>query len=144
WTLCIYTSLQESQHRTPARSGPIRQIYARPFLLVVGMGGNSSVRAQLLSHATFVANALAMSSETHARVVRDVDAAALAAKLGGPNLILCGGPARNSLTKEIYEREDTRAPLRFVANESGETTGYQVEGSDCVYSGPGMGALFLM
>lgn len=145
WKVCTYTALT-TPHRSISTSGPMRAIYSRPFIFVIGTDCSAECQSELNAIAVFVANTFAMASEGATRIVQDVDwisAQSSDHKSSSPNLILIGGVATNKLSRLLAA--DEQFPLTFLrASNDGPVTGYAIKGSPCSYSGPrGIGAMVL-
>jgi hypothetical protein len=128
WTLCADALEYARLQRSPLTYGPMRQVYDRPFLIVVGTAGNvTSLTTILHDIAVFIANLHALASNARVRVVKDsdliqsdqsVDDAALTHNLillGDPNLNLVTARLRDSLPVQFDTSQQCGAPSTFSA-----------------------------
>ncbi len=83
-----------SNERGPSLYGPARQVFADPFLIIVGTAGESQLNMRL---AVYIANSHYTSSETRVEIV--LDSELTAEKAESYNLVLVGGIERPWLWK---------------------------------------------
>jgi hypothetical protein len=138
------------------RGGPARQIYSRPFLIIVGTLGDVTVTEELTFHAVYLSNTLAMSSESHTRILYDTDYLRFRSNVNLQeeyNLILLGGKLLNKVTSLISSHpnyspsvEEIFPQTEIDEKENGTfDLAFRVRGSECEYrnSREGLGAVFL-
>lgn len=143
--------LFEQHSRGPHNYGPARQVYASPFITVVGCSDGESACSRNLHAALYLSNTHAASASTHAPIVRARDLGEEEAMRS--NLILIGIPAENSATAALMERLERSGvgpPVTFHsrgdggggADESTDET-RSVTVGPCTFRGADIGLIFL-
>jgi hypothetical protein len=65
--------MQPLRERIPITSGPVRHLYARPFIIAYGTPHDRGLRLALRDLAVYIANAHAAAHATHVRVISDLE-----------------------------------------------------------------------
>lgn len=142
----------EKYQRGPHNYGPARQVYASPFVIVVGCStslpdvpkdGNDSNCLRNKNAALYLSNTHVASASTHAPIVK-------AHELGQDdervsNLILIGGPAENIVTSKLMLEMTASGigpPVKF-GKVCGELCEPSVTIGPCTFRGSDIGILFL-
>jgi hypothetical protein len=115
WKKCA-AELNPSIDRWVGNSGPARQSFAHPFVIVAGTQ-NSSLAASFLDNARYLSAGHAHASATVAPIILDSDMplSILLDAVACPNLILLGGPNENSVSSALVKLV-AGFPVRFIGD----------------------------
>ena len=101
-TLCSPTSINPLRERVPITSGPIREVYARPFFIIYGTPSDQKLRLVLKDLAVYIANIHLIASHTHVIVMSDIQyrGGQYIHDLVWSNVMFIGGPSVNRIMKK--------------------------------------------
>ena len=108
-TLCSPSSADPLRERVPITSGPIREIYTRPFYIIYGTPSDQKLRLVLKDLAVYIANIHLIALHTHVIVMPDIQ------YRGGQyihdpmwsNVLFLGGPSVNRIMRKYCSGTST-------------------------------------
>ena len=140
WIDCTNKTLQG---RVPATYGPARQVFASPFIVVMGTGKADSKlkdhRDAISAGARYIANLHYAATDTRTVLYRDSEKDKFSESVfayGKKNIILIGGPNINAVTKMYFDENIESHPILF--DEFGFLLG------NCKFHRPGYGLIALL
>ena len=141
WAHCdLPANEYQERQRGPQNYGPARQVFMRPFAIVVGSGGSAVDRALWLELGRYISLAHWAAVGSYAPVVLDTE-------LGeheDRNLVLLGGPRYNGVLRHALETSASAwPPVTFQSDDAGATVGYRLAAS-CEHTGPSLGLGFVV
>ena len=118
WVNC--TSISTFGERAPSTYGPARQVFASPFIVIVGTNATKTknVNNNLLeAGGRYIANLHYASTDTRTILYRDFEVSNIFyfkyVKRKMLNMILVGGPDVNDISKRFYKESKFKLPVFF-------------------------------
>lgn len=112
WSICHGDEWQSSE-RSVLNSGPARQVYAAPSMIIYGTQHlNEIQQQQMIQHARSLANTVLVRGHTATMIYSDIDVMNDFELLMNVNIIVLGGPRLNLLSREFLTESNSSTLTR--------------------------------
>ena len=148
------------EERTPLSSGPLRNLFSKPLVIIYGTPLNQALRVAIKDLASYLANLLTVSHDTYVRVLSDLeyyteindreDSSDLHTTL--ENTLFIGGPKTNKFLRRVIEGDvdvtkylKCKPPVRFLHQTGDDDLDEQFDiGEEFTFKGDDQAAIFNM